>query len=114
MKNNNTPQTNFWFGFAFGAIAIGGLGYLVGTSKGRNVLKKILETAENYNGDINPIIKEITKELSNKLEDLSFNQETENKELPVEEPHQDKPTGTLNSVLNRIKTLSPLNQKKGI
>lgn len=107
MKNNIQPQTNFWFGFAFGAITIGGLGYLVGTEKGRKILKKILETAENYDGDINPIIKEISKELSGKLEDLSLNPESDNHELPTEEPKQDKPTGTLNSVLHRIKTLSP-------
>lgn len=48
-KQNKHSGSNFWFGFSMGIISMAGGAYLVGTKKGREQLKKIMEFAEQYN-----------------------------------------------------------------
>lgn len=53
MKNQNNPApTNFWFGFAVGAMGATSLAYLLGTKKGREKLRFALEKIEHM--DSNP------------------------------------------------------------
>ena len=48
MKNqNNHHPTNFWLGFALGVSGAAALAYLLGTEKGRDTAKKIIEYAQN-------------------------------------------------------------------
>ena len=50
--SNHSPKhsqpSNFWFGFALGTVSVSALAYLLGTKKGRDQLKKVLEYAEQY------------------------------------------------------------------
>lgn len=48
-KINKPPATNFWFGFSFGVASMAGAAYLLGTAKGREKLKKLMEFAEQHN-----------------------------------------------------------------
>lgn len=48
-KQNKPPATNFWFGFSFGVASMAGAAYLLGTAKGREKLKKLMEFAEQHN-----------------------------------------------------------------
>ena len=41
-KINNQHPSNFWFGFSLGTIAAVSAGYLLGTKKGREFLKKLM------------------------------------------------------------------------
>jgi IS1 family transposase len=43
--------SNLWFGFALGMTASGIIAYLLGTRKGRERLKKLIEFAEKTNVD---------------------------------------------------------------
>lgn len=46
-KTNNAPHgSNFWFGFALGISGASALAYFLGTQKGRETAKKVLEYAE--------------------------------------------------------------------
>lgn len=44
--NNATHGSNFWFGFALGISGATALAYFLGTQKGRDTAKKVLEYAE--------------------------------------------------------------------
>lgn len=46
-KTNSPHGTNFWFGFALGISGASALAYLLGTQKGRETAKKVLDYAEN-------------------------------------------------------------------
>ena len=51
MKHQNTyTPSNFWFGFALGILSFTTATYYIGTKKGREQLKKIIDFAERYDG----------------------------------------------------------------
>ncbi len=61
-KQNKQPASNFWFGFSFGILSMAGGAYLLGTKKGREQLKKIMEFAEQYSeksGDLFEFVHEM-------------------------------------------------------
>lgn len=60
-KQNNHQPTNFWFGFAVGAVAALGASYLLGTKKGRESLKKLIAASEQFPERIPEIIEEFQK-----------------------------------------------------
>ncbi len=60
---NKHKTSNLWFGFALGMTASGVIIYLLGTSKGRERLKKLIDFAENTN------IEEYIEGLVDKLDD---------------------------------------------
>ena len=81
MKNKQKqPASNFWFGFSFGILATAGAAYLLGTKKGREDLKKVMEYAEQYGdreGNIFDLVHELaenkvpdTKEVKSNLESV--------------------------------------------
>jgi hypothetical protein len=47
MKNQNNHPSNFWFGFALGTASAAAAAYLLGTTKGRETLKKLVEMSEH-------------------------------------------------------------------
>jgi gas vesicle protein len=60
MKNNIYKNTNnFWSGFFLGSILVFIAIFLLGTKRGREFLKKILEISENWETKIDEILKEI-------------------------------------------------------
>lgn len=66
MKNQNKPPSNFWFGFSLGIIAAVIAGYLVGTKKGRELLKKIVDISEHFPDKLPELITEIEKLFTDK------------------------------------------------
>lgn len=58
-KKNNIHLSNFWFGFVLGGAVILGLGYFFGTKKGREWLKKTLDFFDNFEENLELILKEI-------------------------------------------------------
>ena len=87
-KINNHHPSNFWFGFSLGTIAAISAGYLLGTKKGREFLKKLVEYAEQFPEKIPELINELKKN------------SPESKEI--------KPFGlkTIDSIINKIKHTS--------
>lgn len=91
-SQNNSKTSNFWFGFSLGIISMSALIYLFGTEKGRKNLKKILDLTENLEETINLLGEELTGT-------NIFN---------------DDKKATLGSLLDKMKVLSPLLEKKQV
>ena len=68
---NHNKSSNLWLGFAFGAIAATTIAFLLGTKKGRQMLKKILELSENLEENALTIAEEIENTIIDKAEKLS-------------------------------------------
>jgi len=64
-QNNNQP-TSLWLGFAFGAISAASLAFFLGTKKGRQMLKKILELSEGLEENVLAIAQQIENALVEK------------------------------------------------
>ncbi len=71
--------SNLWLGFAFGAITTSVVAFLLGTKKGREILKKLLELTENLEENILIVAEEIEETLIDKAEKLK----TSAKEKPA-------------------------------
>lgn len=96
MENQNQHKlTQFWLGFAFGGIAVGGAAYLLGTEKGRKILRQILDLSENL--EENLLL--LAEELEEKIEE-----ETGKIKETVENVEAEHPK--LNKVLHTIKSLT--------
>lgn len=61
-KKNSQHLSNFWFGFVLGGMAILGLGYFFGTKEGRHLLKEALVFFENFEENLESLLKEFEKE----------------------------------------------------
>ena len=48
MSHPTAHSTNFWFGFTVGTLSMATVAFLLGTKKGRELLKKAIAYAENY------------------------------------------------------------------
>jgi gas vesicle protein len=98
-KHDNAPHnTNFWFGFALGSITLSAAAYLLGTKKGREKLKKLVEYADTVEDlpeeffALLPAIKEMLKQESEKAE----------KTTPASE--HSSPGQSLASILEKVKS----------
>lgn len=87
---NHNKSSNLWLGFAFGAVSVAAIAFLLGTKKGRQTLKKILELSENLEENALTLIEEIEETIIDKTEKLH-------------ETKQDKPI--LGTLLDKMKTL---------
>jgi 2-oxoglutarate ferredoxin oxidoreductase subunit alpha len=76
-EHNNT--TNFWSGFFIGGVLVFLVGFFLGTKKGREYLKKILEMTEDWEEKLDNLLKEIDK--------LESKKEVE-KEIKTMKPYQ--------------------------
>ena len=100
MASQNNPKTsNFWFGFSLGIVSISALIYLFGTEKGRKTLKKLLDLTENLEDTINLLTEELTGTTIFKEEKKEGNKKT---------------ISSVNSLLDKMKILSPLLEKKQV
>jgi len=98
-SQNNSKTSNFWFGFSLGIISMSALIYLFGTEKGRKNLKKILDLTENLEETINLLGEELTGT-------TIFNDDKKDSSK--------KNTSTIGSLLDKMKVLSPLLEKKQV
>lgn len=108
MENQSSHKlSTFWFGFLLGGLTAGSAAFFFGTKQGRKALKQLLEASENIEETLGIVFEEFGDDLKEKgeviIEELS--KETKN-HLHKAEPR------TLNSLLDKIKTLSPTTQKK--
>lgn len=84
-KIDNHQPSNFWFGFALGGVTAFGTSYLLGTKKGREFLKEIVELSEQFPERIPEFIEDLKK--------FSF-ESTENKPSGIK---------TIESIISKIK-----------
>lgn len=98
-KHEPKSNTNFWFGFALGSITLTAVAYLMGTKKGREKLKQLIEYADTMQDmpeelfALLPSIREMLKKSGTGLEDSAENVTS----IPQ------KLTQTLESVMEKVK-----------
>jgi gas vesicle protein len=86
MKDQNKSPSNFWFGFSLGMIAAVAATYLIGTKKGRELLKKIVDLSEHFPEKLPELVEELEKVFTGK---------NNNKLLPK--------LSSIETVINKIK-----------
>ena len=90
-EQNNYQPSAFWFGFSLGTIATGLSLYFLGTKKGREKLKKIMDLTENLEENALVLFQELEEHIES-----------------ANEPGDTSEKGsTLMSVLSRMKNLAP-------
>lgn len=89
-KIRNNHPSNFWSGFFFGAVFALLMSFFLGTRKGREYLRKILEISENLEENLILLLKEI--------EDIEFTKNMDHKEI-----RDNKEIKSLPNIINRIK-----------
>ncbi|MBI2641148.1 hypothetical protein HYW87_00955 [Candidatus Roizmanbacteria bacterium] len=99
-KISSHPPSNFWFGFALGALAIGGMTFLLGTVKGRKTLQRLLEVSENLEENILLLGEEVEEALL----------EPAKNHTPLSP--QKSETSTLGKILDKIKIHYPAHVNK--
>lgn len=87
---NHNKNSNLWLGFAFGSIAATAAIFFLGTKKGRDTLKKLLELSENLEENALIIAEQIEEAISEKADKFS-------------DKKQDKPV--LGNLLDKMKSL---------
>ena len=94
--------SNFWFGFALGITASGAALYLLGTEKGREALKKIIDFAEKT--DIEKVLEEVV---------AKFEAGIEKTKERAQEHHstQGKQNSGLHSLIDKIESFSSEDKK---
>ncbi len=102
MENTNNSKTNsFWVAFALGTTLSAAFVYLFGTSKGRKLLKKILDSTEGLEEDLDLLLGDLTEEVAEKLK----SQAEEPIDKAVEKIKAYETTG-LHNLIEKIKTFS--------
>lgn len=97
MKNTNNHGSNFWFGFALGTIGATAVGYLLGTQNGREILKKLITYAEEFENDPQKL-NEFINSLKNIKKETHIG-ENASETMP-------KVINTLSTVLDRVKDMT--------
>ncbi|NMB84201.1 hypothetical protein GYA28_02835 [Candidatus Roizmanbacteria bacterium] len=95
--------TNFWAGLALGTMVTGGVFLLFGTKKGRKITKRLLELSENWEEGFIQMTENVSEELLEKLP-----------QTVKTAVRNEKKNHSIGSLLNKIKTLSPLAEKKTV
>jgi len=114
MVNSASEQhkSNFWTGFAFGSVVIGLSAYALGTKKGREQLKKVLELADNMGEDFDGVLETLKKEFKEtdfpgEIKKIS---ESFEKHLNPET----KKSFHLSTIISKIKNLTPPQNQKQV
>jgi hypothetical protein len=102
-NQNKTTPSNFWFGFAIGTASAVGIGYLLGTKKGRSVLKSVIEYAEELGEDPEQFMELLNTVLDSASKSTPDTGDTN----PIQQTFT-----SLGSVLERVKNLQEERQKK--
>lgn len=61
VNQNRESVGNFWFGFLLGAGLSGVVLFLLGTTRGRVLLKQIIQIAEDLETSLDKLIKDLEK-----------------------------------------------------
>ncbi len=104
MVKNEYQLSNFWLGFAFGAIMAGGAAYLLGTKQGRKMLHELLELSEDWEKNLADILEEVSEVVEEKGGEIL----DEVRKLPAPAKNHT----SLQSLLNKMRTLSPQSKKE--
>ncbi|MEO6508466.1 MAG: hypothetical protein ABIO02_00780 [Patescibacteria group bacterium] len=102
-KHEHQPNTNFWFGFALGSITLTALAYMVGTKKGREKLKELIDYADT--------IEDMPEELFRLLPTIKemLKNEASSDSSSVSEPKESVPQQlghSLESLIEKVKNSS--------
>ncbi len=109
MENqNNHKLSNFWLGFSLGCLTVGGVGFFLGTKKGRQTLKKLIDLSENWEENLAILENYLEEGFSGDVDKIK--EELEN--IPQSLDHFKKNHTSLNSLLEKIKILSPQRSSK--
>ena len=65
-SQNEQKLSNFWIGFSLGVCTLMGGGYLFGTKRGREYVKKMLRFSENIEANLEKMIEKVDKQTSKK------------------------------------------------
>lgn len=79
MLNNNQkqkPENNFWLGFLLGGVLGAASLFLFGTKKGRQTLKKIIESAEELEESLAETIENLEEKIEESQEKIGNKIET--------------------------------------
>ena len=98
-EQNNYQPSAFWFGFAMGTITLGIGAFLFGTKKGRSTVKKMLDLTDNLEENAILLFQELEEHFES---------------TPIDKTKEvEKKEGTLDSIMHRMKHLSPDAEKQG-
>lgn len=67
---NSHKNSNFWFGFALGGVTVTAAIFFLGTKKGRQTLKTLLEVSENLEENLLSLLEELEENLEEKEEEI--------------------------------------------
>ncbi len=115
MLNQNNKASgigSFWFGFALGVGATSAAAFLLGTKKGRILLKNALEISENLEENLILLGEELEETLVEKGSHIREELRDLPKAVANEVTHLKKEHSSLGGLLQKIKTLSPRPVKK--
>lgn len=101
MTSPKEHSSNFWFGFAFGSLAVVAGSFFLGAKDGRDFLKRLLDFTEDLEKNLENVQEEM-HEVKKKAEQVT--KETLTQEVKHEMAEVVKP---LNDVLQKIHSLSP-------
>lgn len=65
--------SNFWTGFAVGSVLVSASALMLGTKKGRETLKKLLEISENLEENLLSLAEEAEEKIFQKTDDIKNN-----------------------------------------
>ncbi len=106
-KQNSHKVSNFWFGFSLGGLTIGLAAFLFGTKKGRETLKKFLELSENMEENAIELEKYLERVIAENKDNIADELKKIPQHLEADLSNFKKDHHTLNSLLDKIKILSP-------
>jgi gas vesicle protein len=115
-KHDNIHHTsNFWFGFAMGTVSLAAIAYLLGTKKGREKLKQLVEyadTVEDMPEELFAMLPTIKDMLKNTEEKVSEALPEGTSEKIADTAHD--ASKSLSSILEKVKTTAEekIEQKK--
>lgn len=111
-QNNKQGVGSFWFGFALGVGATSAAAFLLGTKKGRLLLKNALELSENLEENLLLLGEELEETLVEKGSHIREELKDLPKTVANEVSHLKKDHRSLGGLLQKIRTLSPSPVKK--
>jgi len=103
MTQQDKPNTNFWFGFALGSITLTAAAYMLGTKKGREKLKQLLQYADTIE-DMPEELFQLLPKIKEMLKNDSHQDKAE--ELEKKESFSDQVTQSLESIIEKVKSNS--------
>lgn len=103
MKNNS--QSSFLVGIVIGAIGL----YLLGTKQGRIFLKKLMDAAEDFEGNADVLLEELSHKIEEGIDIEEFGEHLKEKLNKIEKETE---VGSIHSVMERIKSVIPQKEVK--